>query len=102
MLRHGDAKRAERDRWRGNAAQRGYNQAWREASRVYLQHNPLCRECWRQGRVKQAEVTDHIKPHKGDSVLFWLETNWQPLCAACHNAKTAREDGGFGRAVGIG
>ncbi|WP_186318376.1 HNH endonuclease, partial [Bacillus pumilus] len=23
-------------------------------------------------------------------------SNWQPLCASCHNRKTAKEDGGFG------
>jgi 5-methylcytosine-specific restriction protein A len=41
-------------------------------------------------------VVDHIIPHRGDQALFWDEENWQPLCLVCHNAKTAREDGGFG------
>lgn len=28
---------------------------------------------------------------------MWDECNWQPLCKPCHDSKTAREDGGFGR-----
>jgi len=31
--------------------------------------------------------------------MFWDERNWQALCKPCHDAKTAREDGGFGRPV---
>jgi 5-methylcytosine-specific restriction protein A len=30
--------------------------------------------------------------------LFWDNTNWQAMAKECHDAKTAREDGGFGRA----
>lgn len=44
-----------------------------------------------------ANVVDHIKPHRGDKVLFWDSANWQPLCKECHDRKTATEDGGFGR-----
>lgn len=44
-----------------------------------------------------ATVVDHNIPHKGNKVLFWDVSNWQSLCKACHDAKTAREDGGFGR-----
>ena len=46
---------------------------------------------------QQMAVVDHIIPHKGDKVLFWDRSNWQPLCKTCHDTKTAREDGGFGR-----
>ncbi|WP_390622926.1 HNH endonuclease [Ralstonia syzygii] len=42
-----------------------------------------------------ATVVDHIVPHKGDQHLFWRRSNWQALCKACHDRKTAREDGGF-------
>jgi 5-methylcytosine-specific restriction protein A len=47
--------------------------------------------------VEPAAVVDHITPHGGDEALFWDRDNWQPLCKPCHDAKTAREDGGFGR-----
>ena len=39
-------------------------------------------------------------PHQGDQALFWNASNWQALCKRCHDAKTAREDGGFGNRPG--
>lgn len=30
--------------------------------------------------------------------LFWDRTNWRGMAKVCHDAKTAREDGGFGNA----
>ena len=47
-------------------------------------------ECESVGVIKAAEVVDHVIPHKGDVVLFWDSRNWQSLCKACHDAKTAR------------
>jgi len=49
------------------------------------------------GIFKAATLTDHIVPHKGDMKLFWDTDNHQSGCDDCHNVKTAREDGGFGR-----
>lgn len=55
-------------------------------------------------------MVDHIKPHRLSEALkdgaldairaaqslFWDQDNWQALCKPHHDAKTAREDGGFG------
>jgi 5-methylcytosine-specific restriction protein A len=41
--------------------------------------------CEQLGRVTAATVVDHKIPHKGDPQLFWDETNWQSLCAPCHD-----------------
>ena len=49
-------------------------------------------------RVTQATVVDHIVPHRGDMRLFWDTKNWQAMAKSCHDRKTARHDGGFGRA----
>ena len=49
--------------------------------------------------ITPATVVDHIKPHHGDQRLFWDVGNWQSLCKAHHDSKTATEDGGFGRAT---
>lgn len=39
-------------------------------------------------------VADHKKPHRGDPVLFWDETNLWTLCLHCHNSiKQAEERG---------
>lgn len=50
--------------------------------------------CQAQGKLTPATVVDHIKPHKGDSALFWDTGNWQGLCTHHHNStKQAIEKG---------
>lgn len=66
-------------------------QAWRKASRLYLDEHPLCVTCQAEGRVTPASCTDHIVPHDGDDALFWDRSNWQALCGPCHARKTASE-----------
>jgi 5-methylcytosine-specific restriction protein A len=87
------------DKKRETASERGYNSKWQKARKTFLQKNPLCAECDKSNRVTAATVVDHIKPHKGDQKLFWNKSNWQPLCKRCHDRKTAREDGGFGKNI---
>jgi len=74
------------DERRPSAPKRGYGHKWREARKLFLKRHPVCAICG-----KPSEVVDHIIPHKGDLKLFWRRSNWQPLCASCHNKKTARE-----------
>ena len=77
---------------RGTAAERGYGSRWQKARLSFLAEHPLCAECDKQGQVTEATVVDHIVPHRGDLTLFWDMSNWQALCARCHNAKTGRGD----------
>lgn len=103
---------------RESSTQRGYGYRWQKASQGYLRSHPLC-ECvdCQAGKLRlmAAEVVDHRIPHRlsealksGDQerierakALFWDSDNWCAMSAPCHNAKTAREDGGFGnRGVG--
>jgi 5-methylcytosine-specific restriction protein A len=62
-----------------------------------------CPDC-QEGKIRltPATVVDHRIPHKGDKQLFWDSTNWQAMSKPCHDRKTAREDGGFGRTPGGG
>lgn len=83
---------------RPDATKRGYGARWKRERLLYLQAHPLCVECLKRGRVVPATVVDHVVPHKGDYQRFWdAAGNWQSLCSGCHNRKTVREDGGFGR-----
>ena len=82
---------------RPTAAKRGYNHQWQRLRLAYLQQHPLCVRCKLTKRVTLATVVDHVTPHRGDHSLMWNPLNWQALCKACHDRKTAREDGGFGR-----
>lgn len=84
------------DRYRGTAAERGYDSRWQKESKRFLQENPLCVQCLANGKIAPSTVTDHIIPHKGDKELFWDRNNWQALCKRCHDIKTAKVDGGFG------
>lgn len=95
--KHKQQERTRYEQQRGTATSRGYDSRWRKARLGYLRAHPLCVECERNGRVTAATVVDHIVPHKGDKALFWdSENNWQSMCKPHHDAKTAREDGGFG------
>lgn len=100
--RHTKHVRSVQDQHRGSARSRGYSRRWERESRLFLRAHPLCQcpDCLEgEIRVVPAEVVDHIKPHKGNPVLFWDTHNWQAMSAACHNRKTALEDGAFGRPV---
>ena len=85
------------DRYRGSAKERGYDSRWRRYRDAFLKAHPVCEcdECKANGWVKPATVVDHIIPHKGDTVLFWDPKNHQAMYKPHHDAKTAREDGGF-------
>ncbi|MDP3809426.1 MAG: HNH endonuclease [Hydrogenophaga sp.] len=86
------------DELRGTSAQRGYGYKWQQAREGFLRAHPLCVKHEARGELVPATVVDHITPHRGDMSVFWLRSNWQPLCKLCHDVKTAREDGAFGRA----
>lgn len=98
---HRKQKRREDDARRGSAAARGYGPEWRRASKAFLAENPLCVRCLSKDVITASQVTDHKIPHRGDMRLFWDRKNWQALCKDCHDEKTAKEDGGFGRAATV-
>ncbi|MBS4762126.1 HNH endonuclease [Carnobacteriaceae bacterium zg-ZUI252] len=83
-----------KDKIRPSANKRGYNALWRKNSKAYLQANPLCVECAKEGKIVVADCVDHIIAHKGDMKLFWDVNNWQSLCNSCHSRKTINEDMG--------
>ena len=85
--------------WRAGktTGERGYDYRWQKARDRYLRMHPLCVYCEREGRrIGAASVVDHKTPHRGDQVLFWDESNWQPLCKPHHDVDKAREERGRG------
>lgn len=75
-----------------------YNSSrWKELRQYRLNTQPLCVECLKNDRITPATVVDHIKPHKGDEELFYDFNNLQSLCKSCHDRKTAKEDGRWGK-----
>jgi 5-methylcytosine-specific restriction protein A len=73
-------ERAEKDpRYNGRT--------WRKHRAAFLATHPLCVQC---GDV--ASVVDHITPMRlVPSQDFYDAANHQPLCASCHNSKSASE-----------
>lgn len=59
---------------------------WKKMRKEFLKDNPTCAVCG-----GKATVVDHIVAHRGNVELFWNQSNWQPLCKECHDAKTNRE-----------
>ena len=74
---------------RPSAAKRGYGRRWYRATEPFRMAHPFCVQCEKEGRDTPANVVDHIRAHNGDQRLMWDEDNWQSLCTACHNRKTA-------------
>jgi 5-methylcytosine-specific restriction protein A len=52
-----------------------------------------------RGCLNVASIVDHHVPHKGNDALFWDRSNWRSRCKRCHDAKTTRQDGGFGNPI---
>ena len=57
--------------WRTNkrtTAERGYGGRWQRLSKQFLRQpeNALCVMCEAEGQTRQAELVDHVIPHKGN------------------------------------
>ena len=77
----------------------GYDSAWSRFRRWFAgQVPPVCVQCGHAGADGDGTMhLDHITPlASGGQRLDPANVQW--LCVGCHSRKTAREDGGFGRA----
>lgn len=71
-------------------------QAWRKGRAEFLAESDQC--CVPGCRIG-ATIVDHRLPHRGRNDLFFDRANWQRMCKHHHDSKTAKLDGGFGRAA---
>ena len=74
-----------------------YNYQWRKLRARFLNQNPFCEMCKRQGRYTAATEVHHIKPLSagGDNA----ETNLMALCKPCHSRITLATENCRGRGV---
>ena len=73
---------------------------WFHLRTYQLRLSPLCEMCLRQGRLEPANTVDHVVPHEGDRVKFFMG-KLQSLCFDCHNGeKKFLENRGFSDRVG--
>ena len=80
-------RKALHDHNRPSARERGYDTRWQQERAAYLLTHPTCRRC-----PKPATTLDHINPHRGNMVIFWDRSNWQPLCTKCHSMHKQRQE----------
>lgn len=79
-----------------------YNsKAWKKVRRAQFDHEPLCRECRKQGRLVPAEDVDHIIQLEDGGAPLDPE-NLQSLCHSHHSEKTARDRLGHGYSKAVG
>lgn len=79
----------EADQRRGSARSRGYDSRWDKASASHRREHPLCAYCeagvFGPARVKPADLTDHLYPHRQFEGVFWLKALWVSCCHECHS-----------------
>ena len=74
---------------------------WKDLRLAQLSKEPYCQCQHHVGQKVKANVVDHIKPHKGDSKLFWNPKNLQSMLKSCHDKyKQSQEKGGLGFDIG--
>jgi len=66
-----------------------YKGRWPKIRLAHLGRSPLCVFCKEDGKTTQANVVDHIIPHRGDTTLFYDTDNLQSLCYWHHNSVKA-------------
>lgn len=75
---------------------------WLTIRAQQLEQQPLCAYCLKGSpkRYTEANVCDHVNPHDGDPMKFWLGP-FQSLCEHHHNsAKKGEESRGYSEDVG--
>ncbi len=68
---------------------------WLARREAQLRAEPVCRLCLEiEGRITTATVADHVRPHRGDQMLF--EGELQSLCKRHHDSwKKQIEERGY-------
>lgn len=80
---------AARDKLRGTAAQRGYDDKWRSFRAAYLRRNPVCCVA---GCGQPATEVDHIRPLREGGGRFDA-ANLRPTCKQHHSRRTMADQG---------
>ncbi len=85
-------KRQNYDRYRPNAARRGYDARWRKIRIAHLKEFPFCVFHLENNQFIPATIVDHITPHKQNPYLLYDPNNLQSLCKHCHDSVKQRQE----------
>ena len=69
---------------------------WRKLRKRVVAEHPMCQcpKCNEMGL--EANIADHIEPHRGDPRLFFNRSNLQALNKHCHDSWKQKLEGGRG------
>lgn len=87
MVAADQARKARFEATRPSASERGYDSKWSRERAAYLAANRTCVRCG-----APATVVNHVVRHRGDKKLFWSRSNWEAVCAPCHNSTIQSEE----------
>lgn len=96
---HRKEQRRESEKRRPSSHSRGYTRGWANFAREFLADNPHCISQIHAGKGIPATDADHIDGLGPTGPRGFDRSNLAPYCHSCHSSKTARHDGGFGRAT---
>lgn len=65
---------------------------WKDLRKKVLWEEKQCRRCEKRGVFSVPDTVNHIKPHRGDPVLFFDRENLEAVCAQCHGGLIQREE----------
>ncbi|MHB1651403.1 MAG: HNH endonuclease [Desulfitobacteriaceae bacterium] len=85
-----NAWKAQLDRHRGSARERGYDGTWKRLRKMYLREHPLCEDCLEQGRLEPATEVHHKEKVREHPELRLAISNLRALSKECHSRRTAR------------
>ncbi len=85
----GPTRRLAHDRWRGSAASRGYDAAWKKFRLGFLRSNPLCGDCSKAGFLTPATEVHHIRKLREHPEFRLIGSQVMALCRRCHSTRTA-------------
>lgn len=79
---------------------RGYGAEWEKVRAEVIKRDlGMCQPCKNQGRAAIGREVDHVVPKAEAERLRWTQaqqdalSNLQCICAPCHKAKTAKDNG---------
>lgn len=87
---HKREDRANYDKKRACASERGYDAAWRKVRLHHLTDKPICEDCMRIFIFSPATEVHHIKKLADYPELRDDSSNLLSLCKRCHSVRTAK------------
>jgi 5-methylcytosine-specific restriction protein A len=87
-----EAKR-KYDRFGREPWRKWYKQkAWLSLRQQQLAKQPLCERHLKRGQAVAANVVNHLRPHRGDRLLFLNPANLESVCKACHDGEIQQQE----------